>query len=451
MQSITFEILKKSLEMLEKYPLCDHCLGRQFAMLGYNMSNGERGRLIKTLLAMEGHRLTRTEDSRRGVHILKKLAANGSLRMASEILKRTKRRADKGEICYLCNGHFEFLDELAESALNLLKDYEYETFLVGVKVPVEIAEKEDEFKAEFGIEHSENMKNELSREIGKIIQRRTGKKVDYMRPEIVILVDPFEKEINLQINPLFIMGRYRKLVRGIPQSKWICMRCGGKGCERCNWTGKMYPESVEELISKPILEETSGEDTSFHAAGREDVDARMLGRGRPFIIEVKKPKRRFLDLQLLEERINREAEGKVEVSDLRFVDRNMVRKLKQLEGSEKLYKVIVEFNRELSDEELKLLEESFTDVLIKQRTPLRVLHRRADLEREKYIYETKISRLTKNKIVMRIRCQGGLYIKELITGDEGRTRPNVAETIKAEPSSLKLDVLNVYVKGRRKR
>jgi tRNA pseudouridine synthase 10 len=47
---------------------------------------------------------------------------------------------------------------------------------------------------------------------------------------------------------------------------------------------------------------------------------------------------------------------------------------------------------------------------------------------------------------MRIQCQGGLYIKELITGDEGRTTPSVAEILNVEAKPLELDVLNVIMK-----
>lgn len=51
------EILQLALKMLEKYPLCDHCLGRQFAMLGHGVENDERGRAIKLVLAFEAHAL----------------------------------------------------------------------------------------------------------------------------------------------------------------------------------------------------------------------------------------------------------------------------------------------------------------------------------------------------------------------------------------------------------
>jgi tRNA pseudouridine synthase 10 len=196
-----------------------------------------------------------------------------------------------------------------------------------------------------------------------------------------------------------------------------------------------------------MLQKTGGEDASFHAAGREDVDARMLGRGRPFVMEVKKPKRRFIDLQSLTQTINEQAKGKVEVLNLRFASRDTVRKLKKAETGEKVYRAVVGFNRAVSDEELEILEKTLTNTVVHQQTPLRVLHRRADRVRERYIYEAKIKRLTPNSVEMKIHCQGGLYIKELVTGDEGRTNPNVTDIISAKAETLELDVLNVIVKG----
>ncbi len=86
-----------------------------------------------------------------------------------------------------------------------------------------------------------------------------------------------------------------------------------------------------------------------------------------------------------------------------------------------------------------------TKANIHQQTPLRVLHRRADLVREKYIYEANIKRLAPNRVEMKIRCQGGLYIKELVSGNEGRTVPSIASIINAEAKPLELDVLNVIM------
>jgi tRNA pseudouridine synthase 10 len=235
-------------------------------------------------------------------------------------------------------------------------------------------------------------------------------------------------------------------MRGIPQSEWICWKCGGKGCPRCNGTGKLYSESVEELIGKPFLDLASGEDISLHAAGREDIDARMLGRGRPFIIEVKKPKKRFLDLKILSKTINAHALGKVKVSNLRFANKDLIRELKKAEAAEKVYRTIVKFDRNVSDLELETLQATLNNATIHQQTPRRVLHRRADRVREKHIYMAKTKRLAPDRAELNIRCQGGLYIKELVTGDDGRTEPSVAKILQVCAKPLKLDVLNVIMK-----
>ena len=428
--------------MLEDKPLCDHCLGRQFAFLGYGMENHERGRAIKILLTMKGHRLTLLKKPE-GIALLETLAQNGAFSMAAAVLRKLKQSSKDKRKCFLCENRFTRLSSLVEKALNMLREYEFDTFLVGIKIPIEIEEREDELKAKFGVKHGESMRNEFSRLLGKMLVEATGKRVDYMKPQIVVLFNPFTEEIELQVNSLFIMGRYRKLVRGIPQSKWLCRRCRGRGCPSCDWTGKMYPESVEELIAEPILEMTLGEDSSFHGAGREDIDARMLGTGRPFVIEIKKPRKRRLDLSEIERVINERAQGKIEVTGLKYVDREAVTKIKNMESAQKTYRVLVEFDREIQDEELEKLRDALTDITILQQTPTRVLHRRADLTREKHIYETKIKRISPNRIEMIIKCQGGLYVKELVTGDDGRTAPSVSEIIGAKARPLELDVLDI--------
>ena len=114
---------------------------------------------------------------------------------------------------------------------------------------------------------------------------------------------------------------------------------------------------MEELSSKQLLEATQGEDIFFHASGREDIDARMLGSGRPFVIEVSKPKKRFIDLKQIEDQVNTDAIGKVEVSGLHFTTKEVVRHLKKGEGSQKEYALLAEFENELSDQDLRKIEE----------------------------------------------------------------------------------------------
>jgi tRNA pseudouridine synthase 10 len=202
---------------------------------------------------------------------------------------------------------------------------------------------------------------------------------------------------------------------------------------------------VEAFISKPLLEATGGEKASFHASGREDIDARMLGTGRPFVLEVSKPKRRLIDLKKLEEVINNGAKDKVEISLLRFANRETVRKLKKSENAQKEYRALIKFEREVSASEMQIIEQTLNGVLIKQQTPLRVKHRRADLVRERYIYKLKVQKLSPQEAMMEIRCQGGLYVKELVSGDEGRTVPSIAQILNKPSKIIKLDVLKVII------
>jgi tRNA pseudouridine synthase 10 len=440
----SMEILEKAQKMLEAHPLCDHCLGRQFALLGYGLDDQKRGETLKLLLTMKNHQLA-LSGSKVGFSNLRILAANGSFDMAAEILGNMRKRARKKKECYLCQGLFKSVDTLVENALKPLEEYEYTTFLVGIELPTTVEEREDEFKARFEVGYGESMRNEFSRDVGKKIAAATKKPAEYKKPDVVVLVRPFTGEVILQSNPLYLRGAYKKLVRGIPQSMWLCRSCRGEGCPKCDGTGKMYSESVEEIVAGPVLEKTGGESVALHAAGREDVDARMLGEGRPFVMEVKKPRRRFIDLQNLTELINAQGQGKVEVSCLRSASKDDVSRLKRGEGAQKMYKVLIDFDRDVSDEELDAVTKTLTKTSIRQQTPLRVLHRRADLVREKYIYEAHLKRLAPNRAEMNIRCQGGLYIKELVSGDEGRTVPSVASIINAEAKPLELDVLKVIM------
>ena len=440
------DVLEKALELLSKHPLCDYCLGRQFALLGYSMENNIRGSALKVSLTMQANDLVK-EGNPKGAKQLKLLATNGFSREAKETLVHLKKRVGKASEtkCFLCEGKFELLDGLTEKSVAAMHGYEFTTYLVGIELPVKAEEREDEFKAAFNLAYGESMKHEFGRLFGKAIGAQTGKEAEYLKPDIVAVINPFTGNVRLQINPLFVTGRYRKLVRDIPQSKWFCSSCHGRGCEKCGGTGKMYAESVEELSSEPLLEVAEGEKTAFHASGREDIDARMLGTGRPFVIEISKPKKRFFDLKEIEAKINVGAVGKVKVSRLRFVDKDAVRRLKKGEGSQKKYRLLAEFEKEVSEEDLRMLEEKLSGVLIKQQTPLRVVHRRADLIRERYIYKLKVKKVSLKRALMEIHCQGGLYVKELVSGDEGRTNPNVSDLLGNRAKTLKLDVLKVMV------
>jgi tRNA pseudouridine synthase 10 len=172
----------------------------------------------------------------------------------------------------------------------------------------------------------------------------------------------------------------------------------------------------------------------------------MLGTGRPFVVEISKPKKRNIDLAKLLEAINSSGRGKIRVSRLRFASRDLVRRLKKAESAQKEYRALVEFERDLSEAGMKTIVTALNGVLIKQQTPLRVVHRRADLTREKYIYKVKVKKVAPKRAELIIHCQGGLYVKELVSGDQERTVPSVSGLLGMGAKILELDVLKVIVK-----
>jgi len=80
--------------------------------------------------------------------------------------------------------------------------------------------------------------------------------------------------------------------------------------------------------------------------------------------------------------------------------------------------------------------------VIRQRTPLRVVHRRADIVREREVYDVRLVELGEEPVV-ELRCESGLYVKELVSGDKGRTKPSLSDLLGVAAEVSELDVLDV--------
>ena len=236
------------------------------------------------------------------------------------------------EECFLCSGLFDEVEDFVRLILKAVEEHEYETFLVGLVLDEELLGREEESFKEIGEKTGSKLSGLLEKElktaIGKRIEDITGKEVDFHRPDIMMILDTRYDDVRLQLSSIYIYGRYKKLVRGIPQTIWHCKKCYGRGCHYCNFTGKFYETSVQELVGERFLELTGGTKASFHGMGREDIDARMLGNGRPFVLEIKEPKKRLLNYRQLEDDINTRLSGKIELAGLRPSSHDEVVKIK---------------------------------------------------------------------------------------------------------------------------
>ncbi|MBI4009580.1 MAG: tRNA pseudouridine(54/55) synthase Pus10 [Candidatus Aenigmarchaeota archaeon] len=386
--------------------LCLNCLGRQFGMLGHGLTNAERGKILREF-------------------------AN----------KLNKSEFKEPDVCNMCNNFFKNrIGKIANSIAKKLGDIEFNTFLIGSIISREVARRQEELWERIGIEDVEPIKSEINRELGKILEKLTGKKFDLKNPDITIVVDLDTDNIRLQIRNLFVYGKYQKLVRGIPQTKWICSRCSGKGCTFCKGEGKLYPTSVQEIVEKPLIKATNSKSSAFHGAGRADIDARELDY-RPFVLELIRPTIRKLDLKKMEKQINKSKKAKVTSLKLIKEGKYIIRKLKT-DRIDKTYLAEVEFKQDIDKKKLKLVKGIIKEPII-QKTPLRVVHRRADKFRKRLVKAISYKQLANRRLQLKIRAEAGLYIKELISGDDGRTKPNISEILGNNVKKIKLDVIKI--------
>ncbi|XP_011480821.1 putative tRNA pseudouridine synthase Pus10 isoform X1 [Oryzias latipes] len=234
---------------------------------------------------------------------------------------------------------------------------------------------------------------------------------------------------------VFIAGRYNKFCRSLPQTPWLI---DGE---------RRMESSVEELIAAPILTAFRAGGFNFSSSGREDVDVRTLGNGRPFAMELQNPHRSRLsklEMKELQETINKSSD-KIRVRDLQIVTREAMGRMKEGEEEKtKSYTALVWTQRPIQKEDIGFIDE-IKDLTLGQKTPLRVLHRRALAVRQRVIHSMNARYVDDHHFYLRLKTQAGTYIKEFVHGDFGRTKPNLCELLKTDTDILELDVESVDV------
>ncbi|MHB9287864.1 tRNA pseudouridine(54/55) synthase Pus10 [Halobacteriales archaeon Cl-PHB] len=422
-------VLSAARAIMESGPVCDACLGRPFADRSFGLTNDDRGHSLRVAAALE-------DDA-------------------------DFEAFEEG--CWVCEDECSRYDWWATQAATAVRGYDFDTYQVGTRVPPLLEENDRLLREEAGLdpEAGELLKSEYNREVGKRFGRETGTEVDFERPDVMVLCDLATDEVEVTVNSAFVYGRYRKLERDIPQTEWPCRECNetgikrGEECPGCDGTGYRYDRSVEELTAPVVAEAMDGAEATFHGAGREDVDALMLGGGRPFVIEVDEPRVRNVDVEALERDIDDFADGAVEVEGLRLATHEMVERVKEHAAS-KTYRMDVTFAQPVDAEALQKAIVALDGATIHQDTPERVSHRRAAKTRTREVYEMGGQLVDEGaedgggdkpdestRAVLEVHGEGGLYVKELVSSDDGRTEPSLAGELGVDAEVTALDVLEV--------
>lgn len=174
---------------------------------------------------------------------------------------------------------------------------------------------------------------------------------------------PFVPRVTLEHEPIFVGGRYNKYSRDLPQTPWIL----DDGV-------RLKESSIEEMIVDPIKELLRADDFKFSSSGREDVDVRCLGEGRPFVVECLNPRRVALteeELRNLEAKINATGGDSVRVTKLAMVSDRETAYLRKMENEKrKHYGAECHSLQKLTANDMVKLKQ-VQELMIQQKTPIR--------------------------------------------------------------------------------
>lgn len=170
----------------------------------------------------------------------------------------------------------------------------------------------------------------------------------------------------------------------------------------------------------------------------------MLGKGRPFVMSLFQPKKRVSAPNMEEvQRVLNEQSDLVKVRDIHYGSEEFFAQLNSGEEDKlKAYCAVVWTNRSLSQADMTLLN-AISDLNICQKTPIRVLHRRSLLVRERKVLHMNCELVSEHLFRLNLVTTAGTYVKEFVHGDFGRTTPNVGQLLSCRADILQLDVLGL--------
>ncbi|CAH2007445.1 unnamed protein product [Acanthoscelides obtectus] len=322
------------------------------------------------------------------------------------------------------------------SAANSIGKQINKTFQAGsdLQLLVDISYPDDEFEVE---NLSKLYSKNVSRSnIGDILDRCDEAS---FRKHFAVPPESPHKEVTAKVSfstvSIYLGGRYLKFSRDMGQTPWVI-------------NGKVMAEHcLSDIIFNSICKVLGYDKTqvTFCASGREDADVRMLGNGRPFYIQVDNPKNShisFEDCHRIEEDIL--STKLAAVVGLQKVDANDIKWIKTGEQEKKKhYSALCHTKSPDVKAVVDKLNSYACPFELHQKTPLRVLHRRAQSTRSKMIYEMSAAEVGEHLFYLDVVTSAGTYVKEFVHGDFMRTEPNVISITGFDADLIALDVTKI--------
>lgn len=336
--------------------------------------------------------------------------------------------------CFICQGVLERLPALADQAIGASAGMEWPSFCVQTRVSREMLVREEEVLDGEELSGAMAIKNQVNRLAIAYLEKKLRQ--PYAPDGAMQLQLDFTKNAGRsEPLPIFIFGRYLKDTREYCQHEWACPRCRGAGCQYCGYHKQLWP-SIEASVRDVFAPAFGSPGGYLHCCGREDVDVKNTG-GRPFVLELKAPKKRAADLEALAAEVERR--HPLQLRSLRYCRSGWVESV-TVSHFDKHYRAWVEAGRELGAADWEKLKYRLP-LMLRQRTPVRVQERRADLIRNRRVYSIRPVSLQPKEWVLDIHAEAGTYIKELVHGDGGRTVPSLSGILDTPCRCRQLDVI----------
>ena len=326
--------------------------------------------------------------------------------------------------CFVCTGVTAKTRRMGEVAVSRARRYQAKTFVVGVSIPEGVQEREDELRATLKLKGSETIKTQLARLVASRVSARLAVRVYRQKPDITLLADFGKGEVVVTSRPVFFYGRYTKPA-GVSQRRLTCKHCRGVGCKKCHNSGFERKTSVEGLVRKKIGVFTGSDRMTFTWLGSEDRESRVYPPGRPFVAEVKNPKKRKFPRSFGA----RFRGGSVTVSAGRVLPSKPLR----MPSFRFVTKIQATAASKVTPEGLAELKSTFRRAEVRFDRP-------NNRPTTKMVYGVS-ARARGRTILMDAELDGGLPVKRFVSGE--LVSPSVSEVLKTQVGCRSFDIFRV--------
>lgn len=331
--------------------------------------------------------------------------------------------------CFICEGLTSRVEELSKRVLSSVRGIEYASFSIGVILPPGVQEKEDEVRSSLKMRGRETIKSEISREISRRVIKLARKKVDRLKPDLTAVVDTGSQSVQLATKPIFVHGWYTK-PRGIAQRRSFCGTCNGRRCADCANTGYSKEPSVESLVSSRLGRLMGSDKMKFTWLGSEDAESTVERPGRPFVVELKSPKKRIPPKKFW----IASGRGRIEISRLTVLSGKPMR----LPNFIFTTRVVLKPSTRVANQDVKALASQL------KMTPVQFRSSKGKLV-SKVVHSIR-AKASGEKIIAAIKMDGGLPVKRLVGGES--VSPSISELLKTPLICEKFDIIRVWEIGK---